>query len=142
MRSTFINIEYMQPSGVTKEACTLSINFSNAMNIFVGTSILISQKIENQEFRRFLMLRDKWKSETLLVSSGSMIISNSAYKEIINLGNIAIPWIIRELNKTNDHWFYALEKISGENPILDENIGRVEEMKKDWINWASNKNYI
>lgn len=142
MRNTFANIEYQQPAGVTLEANILGIHYSNAMNIYIGTSVFVSQKIENQAFRKFITLKDKWKSETRFVSSGSLIISNSAYKEIIGFGGLAIPWIIRELKKTNDHWFYALEKITGANPIQREHIGRVEEMKNDWINWATNNNYL
>lgn len=134
--------EYSQPLGVTAEADTVSINFSNAMNAYVGQSIFISNKIEAEKFRKFLELRDKWKDETLFVSSGSIIISNSAYREIINIGKIAIPWIVRELKRSDDHWFYALEVITGENPIKDENVGIVKNMKADWLTWASQKEYL
>ena len=140
MNSAFTRTEYSQPIGVTTEASTLSINFSNAMSLYVGNSIFISQRKETEEFKVFLTLKDKWKNETLFISSGTELISNSAYKEIISLGKIAIPWIIREFKKTNDHWFYALERISGENPIKEENIGIVEKMKEDWILWAEKNN--
>ncbi|MBI9039083.1 MAG: hypothetical protein JEY97_13190 [Bacteroidales bacterium] len=142
MNSTFVKTEYVQPIGVTAEANTLSINFSNAMNIYIGTSVFVLKKLQEQEFRKFLRLKDRWKSDTLFVSSSTVMISNSAYKEIISLGSLAIPWIIRELQKANDHWFFALEKITGENPIKTENIGKVEKMKEDWIEWASKNDYV
>ena len=138
MRTTFVNIEYTQPIGVTQEANILHINFSNAFNNYIGTSITVSRKFENMNFRKFLELKDKWKSETLFTSSGSAIISNAAYQNIIGLGIMAVPWIIREMKKNDDHWFYALEKITGENPIKIEHIGKIDAMKQDWINWASN----
>ena len=134
-------LEDLQPIGLTAEADTLSINFANAMNLYVGQSVFISRNIETEEFKTFLTLKEKWKEETLFVSSGSEIISNSAYQEIISLGKVAIPWIIRELKKTNDHWFYALEKITGVNPIGKENIGLVEKMKEDWILWAKKNEF-
>ena len=142
MSTKLTNIEYVQPFGVTSEANTLNMNFSNAINLYVGNSIFLSKKVETQKFRQFLSLKNKWKEEILFVSSGSKIISNSAYRDIIDFGPIAVPWIIRELKKNNDHWFYALEKITGENPIKEENIGRVEEMRNDWIDWASNNDYL
>lgn len=142
MKDFLTKIEYCQPFGTTKEANIVSLNLSNALSSFVGNSILISRKMENNMFRRFVSLKKKWKQETLYISSGTLIISNSAYLEIIDFGAIAVPWIIRELKNSNDHWFYALEKITGENPIKTEHIGKVEEMKKDWINWASKNSYL
>ena len=142
MKTTFIKIECVQTPGVTMEANILNINYSNAMRIYAGSSISVREKIETQKFKKFLILKDKWKEETIFISSGTKIISNAAYTNIIDFGNIAIPWIIRELKRTNDHWFFALEKITGENPIKEENIGIVEKMKDDWINWATNKEYV
>lgn len=139
--STFYRTEYSKPIGLTTEASTLSVNFSNAMNSYIGHSIIIQKKIENQEFKRFIELKNKWKLETLFTSSGSVIISNSAYRKIINIGNMAIPWILREMKRNDDHWFYALEKITGTNPIKDENIGIVSKMKEDWLNWGDNNNF-
>lgn len=142
MDNTFIKTEYTQPFGVTEEANVLNINYSNAVNTYIGHSLFISKKLEEKEFRRFLTLKNQWKDETLFISSGTVLISNSAYREIISLGSTAIPWIIREMRKNNDHWFYALEKITGVNPIKEKNIGIVENMKQDWIDWASNKDYV
>lgn len=83
MGSTFFNTEYIQPMGVTAEASTLNINFSNAMNTYIGKSIILSSKLENQKFKEFVVLRDRWKEETLFVSSGTLLISNSAYKCLV-----------------------------------------------------------
>ena len=142
MGSTFFNTEYAQPMGVTTEASILSINFSNAMNNYVGRSIIFSNKLEVQKFREFLELRDRWKEETLFVSSGTIMISNSAYKSIIHMGSLTIPWIFREMKKNDDHWFFALEKITGNNPIKPEHIGIIEKMKEDWFDWASKNDYV
>jgi len=141
MDNTFANIEYHQPIGFTTEASTLSINFSNALDSFKGTSMYISQTIEEKKFRKFIELKNQWLEETQYESSSSKIISNAAYMSIIDEGLITIPWILRELKKSDAHWFYALETITGSNPIKVENIGIVDLMKQDWIDWATNNNY-
>lgn len=133
-------IEFHTPCGVTNEADTVNINFSNAYRAYVGNSIIMQSQIEKDAYRKFLKLKDRWLKETVFVSSSVEKVSNSAYKEIISFGNVALPWIIRDLKKTNSHWFYALEKISGKNPIKEENIGYVIKMKEDWINWANDNN--
>ncbi|MBG6060994.1 hypothetical protein IWX83_000768 [Flavobacterium sp. CG_9.1] len=139
--SRLYSTEITRNTGLTQEASILSCNYSNAVNTFKGNSVLISDRIENQEFKHFLQLKDKWKSETLYYSSSSQIFNNSAYREIIALGSKTIPWIIRELKKTNDHWFYALKKISGENPVNPDHYGIITKMKEDWIEWAQKNNY-
>ncbi len=135
-------IEYAQPYGVTNEAIFSTISFSNALNDFVGHSLLISKKIENAKFKEFIKLKEEWNDETLFASSATEIISNSAYKKIISKGIEVLPWIMRDLIKTNDHWFYALEQITGENPINPLNIGIVEAMKKDWVEWSKDNNIL
>lgn len=135
------NIEIHQTAGLTHEASVLSINFSNAIQLYRGNSVLIAHQVEHNEFKKFIKLRDQWKNETMFSSSGTEIISNGAYKKIIKIGVGAISWIIRDLDKTNDHWFYALEKITGNNPIKEENVGAVEKMKTDWVEWAIKHNY-
>lgn len=139
--SRLFSSEIIRNTGLTQEASTLSCNYSNAIITFRGNSVLISDRIDNQEFKHFLHLKDKWKSETLYFSSSSHIFNNSAYLEIIGLGKKSIPWIIRELKKTNDHWFYALKKITGKNPVNPEHYGIINKMKEDWIEWAKNNNY-
>lgn len=141
MNTSFNRIEYAAPIGLTAEAETLNVNFSNAMNAYVGQSVFISRNIVEGEFKIFLALKDRWKEETVFVSSATDLISNSAYREIISLGKVAVPWIIRELRKKNDHWFYALEKITGENPIEKKNIGLVEKMSENWISWAEKNEF-
>jgi len=142
MERLMTNIEFVQPIGVTQEASTLNFNFSNAWSIYIGNSILLSKKMQEQTFKQFIHLKNKWKDEVSFLSDSSKIESNKAYKEIISFGPIAVPWIIHELKKRNDHWFYALEKITGVNPIKATNRGKVQEMKMDWIEWAKLNNYL
>ena len=133
--------EITRTTSITRESQVVSCNFSNAIIAFKGNSILVSERIENRQYKNFLILKNKWKSETLFLSSSTSIYNNSAYKEIINYGRKSIPWIIRELKKTDDHWFYALSKITGVNPVNSENYGVISKMREDWIKWAEQNNY-
>lgn len=105
--------------------------------------LLANEKSMKSEstFKEFLKLKNKWEEETFLTSSGTDLISNSAYRKIIAMGKTALPWIFNDLRETNNHWFFALEKITGENPVRKENVGRVEVTKKDWLSWANENGY-
>ena len=135
-----VKIEYSQPFGMSTESTISGINFSNALNDFVGHSLLICKKLEQEQFREFMILKDKWVEDILFVSSGNEIISNGAYKKIITKGVTVLPWIFRDLAKSSNHWFFALEQITGENPINPNNVGEIEKMKNDWLQWAKSKN--
>ena len=40
-------------------------------------------------------------------------------------GAAAVPLILRELERSIDHWFWALGAITGANPIVEEHRGRL-----------------
>jgi hypothetical protein len=134
-------IEIVKGTSVASETTTLAYNYSNALNSFKGNSILISERYEHNEYRKFLKLKNKWLNETKYISSSSIIFNNSNYLEIIDLGSKTVPWILRDLKRTNTHWFSALFELTGVNPIKPENYGIVNNMTRDWINWAENNNY-
>jgi hypothetical protein len=60
-----------------------------------------------------------------------------AYQQIIGMGVDALPLILRELEREPDHWFWALEAITGENPVPPTDRGRLNEMARAWLRWAS-----
>ncbi|NAY91713.1 hypothetical protein GTQ34_07280 [Muricauda sp. JGD-17] len=140
--SSIIKTETVQPAGLTDTAQTLDINFSNAFNMYLGESVLMTQKFEKKGYKKFLKLKDQWLEETMFASNSSDIFSNSAYEQIISMGELAIPWIIRDLKRSNNHWFYALRNITGENPIPQEHAGAIDQMKEDWVDWAEINDYL
>lgn len=133
MSTLFFKTEDIYPYGYGFEAKTIINNYFKVLKDYLGNSTLLH---DQQVYNKFLKLKKNWKEDTLFVSSGSVIVSNSSYREIIELGDIAIPWIIEDLKETNAHWFFALEKITGQNPIKKENIGDIDMMKEDWIEWS------
>lgn len=83
-------------------------------------------------FRQFCR---QWKDATMFASSLTEIAMNAAYQRIIGMGRDALPLIIEELENENDHWFWALEAITGENPA-HEVSGNLELMRTAWLDWA------
>ena len=94
-------------------------------------------KGHKQELKeRFDFYNSIWKSETSFSSSIAEITNNSAYRSIIGLGQEVVPFIIDDLKATDNHWFYALEVLTGQNPIKENHKGIVPLMKDDWMEWA------
>ena len=65
---------------------------------------------------KFQSLVNEWKNDTQLMSSTTGMILHKAYQEIIGMGPVVIPLIVRELEKTPDHWFAALKALTGIDP--------------------------
>ncbi|NCX95623.1 MAG: hypothetical protein EBX41_04300 [Chitinophagia bacterium] len=103
-----------------------------------STASLDTQSLE----AKFLQYKEIWENETLLLSDTSKIISHPAYLNIIRLGSPVLPFILKDMEQTQNHWFFALQQITGENPVLKEHSGNIEEMINDWLNWANEKQIV
>lgn len=92
--------------------------------------------------REFSKLAREWRDERHATSSTSKIAMHPAYQKIVGLGPAAIPLILRELQKELDHWFWALEAITRENPVPEGSYGRMAEMAAAWLKWGREKGYV
>jgi len=90
--------------------------------------------------REFEYYKEIWQRETLLSSSTTEMINHSAYQHIISLGKDVVPLLLRDMLQKNNHWFEALHKITGEDPVPKEHWGKIQQMIQDWIQWAKDKN--
>ena len=115
--------------------------FKKRKDIFKDYMEPISRQQANPIIK-FLELKNQWKEETAMLSSITEISMNPAYQQIIGMGQIAIPFILSELKKKPDHWFWALKSITGEDPVLQEQRGRLKEMAGAWLKWGKGKGYI
>jgi hypothetical protein len=129
-------------SGITTEAISIQNNRIEALSTFSGFSIYATKIQRDMLYKKFLQLKEKWEVETLFVSSATDIINNGSYLAIISLGQEALSFIIKDFAKKDNHWFYALEVMTGKNPISEEHIGNIKLMKDDWINWAKENDII
>jgi hypothetical protein len=92
--------------------------------------------------RRFEVLAARWQEETAFLSSVTEKAIHPAYQEIIGTGREAVPYILRELQQKPGHWFWALRAITGENPILPEQQGKIREMAAAWVQWGKDHGYL
>lgn len=65
-----------------------------------------------------------------------------SYQNIVGMGEPAVPMLLEELQREPDHWFWALEAITSENPVPPEANGSIDEMARAWIDWGRQKGYI
>jgi hypothetical protein len=89
----------------------------------------------------FERLAAQWRRETRHLSLMSDIVLNTAYQQIIGMGQPAIALILQDLKQQPDHWFWALRSITGENPIQPEERGRVAKMAQAWLEWGRQHGY-
>jgi hypothetical protein len=52
------------------------------------------------------------------------------------MGPEVVPLILAELDKEPDHWFWALEAITEENPVGDNIAGDMAASAKAWVQWG------
>lgn len=91
---------------------------------------------------RFDQLVAHWKAESLYLSNSARMARLESYQEIIAFGAAAVPLILAELQRQPDHWFKALETITGEDPVPSEARGKVGEMADAWIAWGKQQGYL
>jgi hypothetical protein len=110
---------------------TSGLRYSEAGKIACGVTL-------EQKFRS---LKEKWRSETGHRSSISDISSHPSYREIVAMGEAAIPMILQTLSIEPDHWFTALWEITSANPINEDVAGDIDGMKDAWLAWGRANGY-
>jgi len=92
--------------------------------------------------QRFKKLEAEWHRRTALQSSTTRMVNDPSYQEVIAMGWEVVPVILRSLAEKPDHWFYALAKITGDNPIPPEDAGNVPKMTEAWLDWGRRKGLV
>lgn len=79
-----------------------------------------------------------WKTEMRSSPSSSVVgmILNPHYQRIIGMGWAAVPYLLAELQASPDHWSWALEMITGENPVPPDAEGKLRAIAGAWIEWG------
>jgi hypothetical protein len=134
--------EAQRPAALGTDARYISQKLYGSHLIFMGHSVFASQLYKRRLDRKFNMLKTVWENDTLFSSSITEVTNHPAYHSVIKLGKEVVPLIIEDLQTTNNHWFYALEILTGENPIRPNHRGNIELMKNDWVEWANRRNVI
>ena len=108
----------------------------------IELSVRLSDTPEETSRARFEALASRWQEETGALSSITQKAMHPAYQEIIGLGSDALPLILHELELEPGHWFWALRAITGENPVVPEQQGRMREMAAAWLEWGRDRGYV
>ena len=90
----------------------------------------------------FMLLRKQWHTERKFMSSLSDIVSCQSYIGIIDMGAKALPLILTQMKNEGDdpdHWFVALEKITRQNPVPEDDYGDTVKMAQAWLLWAETR---
>lgn len=86
--------------------------------------------------RSFHDLARCWREDTETMSSIEDMALHPAYQRIIGMGPAVLPLVLRELERTPDHWFWALQAITGADPVQPEQRGDIGRMAAAWLAWA------
>ncbi len=100
---------------------------------------LAQQASERERFRRW---RTQWKEQSRYLSNTAQMAMLQPYQRIIGMGTAAVPLILEELRREPDHWFWALESITDENPVPPEDAGKVPAMTAAWIRWGIDRGFL
>lgn len=90
---------------------------------------------------RFEKLSSEWQAASSLCSSLLEMATLPSYQQIIGMGRPAISYILRELSRQPDHWFWALKAISGEDPVQPEDRGDLQKMTQAWLVWGARNGF-
>lgn len=91
---------------------------------------------------RFHRLAAQWKQQSGYLSDSRKMAMLRPYQEIIGMGLPVVPLILDELRIEPNHWYWALEAITGENPVpvgVDGDMGRIRDA---WLEWGRGQGLI
>ena len=82
----------------------------------------------------FSDLAEEWRESTALESNLERIILDRSYQRIIGLGPEVLPYVLKDLDETHDHWFWALMAIVGDDKAAGQtSVGAAVEA---WLAWG------
>ncbi len=113
---------------------------------FIGKTVEIVVREEVSQTasgsKDFTTLVTEWKAARVNVSRVDKMVLLAPYQQIIGMGQQAVPLILKELQRSPDHWFWALHAITGENPIPEEARGNLPQMAAAWLTWGRDHGYV
>ena len=113
-----------QDSGRQTARTRLAGSRAGALRIRPATRKRASTAASSSAARlKFERLARRWRRETVAFSSTIDIAMHPCYQAIIGMGEVAVPLILESLTRRFDHWFWALEAITQDNPVAGQHRG-------------------
>lgn len=91
---------------------------------------------------RFRRLATEWQAAVAHVSSISDMVTHPRYREIVALGVEAVPLILEDLRREPGFWIWALEEMTGENPVPAQDEGDLTAMARAWVEWGAARGHV
>jgi hypothetical protein len=91
---------------------------------------------------RFRGLAAEWKEKARYLSNTAQMAMLKPYQSIIGMGMPVVPLILEELGREPGQWFWALEAITGENPVPPAAAGKVRLMAEAWLAWGKQRGLL
>jgi len=93
-------------------------------------------------YEKFNRLLNQWQEESIVMSSITEMVMLPSYQAIIGMGPAVVRLILNELKHDPDYFFWALEAITGDNPVMPEDEGNLDRMTNAWIKWGQENGII
>jgi hypothetical protein len=91
--------------------------------------------------QRFRRLEAVWTAQTGFLSSDSEIVEHPAFQEILGLGEVVVPLMLRDLEERPRLWVWALPHITGADPVPPSDRGKIARMSEAWLRWGKEHGY-
>ncbi len=105
-------------------------------------SLLLTAPPAPQLRARFQDLANEWKRESRYLSNTVQMAMLRSYQRIIGMGPAAVPLILEELQHEPGQWFWALEAITGQNPVPAEDAGLMRAKATAWVEWGHREGLV
>lgn len=114
--------------------------WANAGEVFLVAGNRLPKCSVFSDAALFQQLAQQWHNERGATSSITQMAMCRSYQRIIGMGaSRAIPLILNDIVKNKDepdHWFWALQMLSGEDPVPPDHRGDMRLMAKAWLQWG------
>ena len=107
---------------------------------FWRSALNFSSARQHERTARFQSLREQWESETAFTASVMDRFVHGAYQQIIGMGPGVLGDILRALEESPDHWFWALSAISGEDAAVGTET--FAEARDRWLEWGRERGHL
>jgi len=105
-----------------------------------SVSITYQQALVSEVFSG---LAEEWREATRFESSLMQSISHPAYRAIVQLGNDAVPVLLKELTRQQpEPWFLALREITGVDPVTSKERGNMRAIAEAWLRWGHTRGLV
>lgn len=130
---------YKEPASVPTTSSEDYLHRYFADGISITPPMLVKAPKEHTHSKKFFALKKQWRQETAFTSSPRELFLHFAYQQIIGLGPEGIPFVLAELRDEPGLWLWALQAMTGANPIPDDFNGGIQERAELWLEWGSKR---